>query len=411
MPDAEWPGASGEPSDNLAELLEAPDLSPLNLSLASTNPPARAAPKRHKRTQKKPAAPHIDPELPTALQQLRIADQLIAHAEAEPTPPSKPPQAFKPGFLTQHNETAAADKQPVSSQQPVRSSTAIAAAQDPSAGHAKPSLAARHAALRPWHTEQASESADPAQHDPTELDLLTSATLDEQAETYGEHASSTAAPAEVRAIAELLQASSADLGVDPLPSSSEPVEASYAALLATPLPDLHTAPEPLLEPDTSTSGPEPAGPGLSAAHPSTDTLSDQHTANKPSQEASDTEPADLPPPAQPGSGAPPEVRAAAEVLRALTAGADSSAARPTLEQEEAASAATFAALQPVCRGLMQARVEVRAAVELLARLQQLLGSCSPEGLQACLTYLLMPLMYLVDSAAAARSGNWVSPSC
>lgn len=73
--------------------------------------------------------------------------------------------------------------------------------------------------------------------------------------------------------------------------------------------------------------------------------------------------------------------------------------------DTAASKQAFATLRPVCIGLMQPTIEAVEAALLLDRLQQHLSELPPAGLQHCLSYALLPLMYMVDAAADARSGE------
>ena len=411
MPEGEWPESSGEAPENLSELLEALDLRPLDLSLDSSGtfvPAAAPRPASHKpRPQARPSTLEVDPELPIALQQLQITEQLIAQAEEEPSAPPKPPQAFKPGFLGGRRPQAA--KQPAKSQGTAgaQANSHAPATQQPRASPTGPVPAAQSDPAAPSQAEPASQAAELETADHA---MYTPMTAFEQAEAHAVGQVTAGTPPEVTTAAELLQASSADLS-NALPMTSPD---SAVALDAQPLPELQAAAELPPEPDKDAQALSEQAESEPAADPSTGALPDVQTLQQALQ-ASSAEPSattadetlgqpDTPPASHHRTGAPPEVETAGELLRAISADPDGQATTSTFQQEEAASVATFAALQPVCRGLMQAQLGASEAGQLLARLQQLLSSCPAEGLHACLSYTLMPLMYLVDSAAAARSG-------
>ena len=405
MPEGEWPESSGEAPENLSELLEALDLRPLDLSLDSSGtfvPAAAPRPASHKPwPQARPSTLQVDPELPIALQQLQITEQLIAQAEEEPSAAPEPPQAFKPRFLG--GKRPVVDKQSAKSQgsaEPQANSQAPATQQlCTSPAGPSPAVQAEPPASQAESAGQAAEfeTADHAMSMPM--------TAFEQAEADAAGQATAGTPLEVTTAAELLQASSAGLSSVLPMASLGPMEAPEAQ----PLPELQTAAELPPEPDEDGRALTEQAEIEPAADPSTDVLPDVQTLRQaPPAEPTTTddilEQPGIPPASQHRTGVPPDVETAGELLRAISADPDGQATTSTFEQEEAASAATFAALQPVCRGLTQAQLGPSEAGQLLARLQQLLSSCSAEGLHACLSYALMPLAYLVDSAAAARSG-------
>ena len=129
-------------------------------------------------------------------------------------------------------------------------------------------------------------------------------------------------------------------------------------------------------------------------------------------------PAKQQPSRQPSAAVPEPVPASSKAL-SFSAVTGASRLAPELAdtdsisplEEAAAGKEAFAALRPVCTKLMQPRIEAGEAALLLGRLQQVLAEQSPVGLRCCLTYTLLPLMYLVDSAAACRTGEPAACAC
>ena len=324
MPAAEWPSSVGDEAPSLADLLEAPDLQPLDLSLNTSDasvPDAQTGDTKWHST----SPSDLPSQLSTAFSGLHVTGASDASGQQAdvPAPISRPPQAFKPGFLR------AKQRQP----------------------HAPASARTS----TPTQTTSRSHSSTELPTQPLSLDELgTSPTLSQLL---------SQPPPSCSAAEDILQTADAAASSNIAPLAT--VKPGSAASMANSRP----AAEPLT---------------LTGAAPSAD-LSAAVTQQEQSSSAPDSEPA-------------------AESLQMLEPTSSTAASLAATERRKEASQAAFAALQPVCAALMRPRLETREAGDLLARLHQLLGSCSCMGLQACLAYVVLPLMYLVDSAAAARSG-------
>lgn len=65
--------------------------------------------------------------------------------------------------------------------------------------------------------------------------------------------------------------------------------------------------------------------------------------------------------------------------------------------------AAFLRLQPLCAALLPLRAAPRPLASALAVLQGSMAGIEPRGLQACMDYVMFPLMHVVDSIAALRA--------
>lgn len=72
---------------------------------------------------------------------------------------------------------------------------------------------------------------------------------------------------------------------------------------------------------------------------------------------------------------------------------------------EAEKRAAFAMVQPLCAAIMRCKDDAAQLSQHLHGLQQAVGQSPAAGLQACLDYILLPLVHLMDSIAATRTAT------
>lgn len=84
------------------------------------------------------------------------------------------------------------------------------------------------------------------------------------------------------------------------------------------------------------------------------------------------------------------------------------AAQPATPQQKSEA---FSALQPHCAAIMQLRDEPQALSRRLQALQAVVSEAERPGLQACVDYVLLPLVHLMDSIARFGKGMQPPLSC
>lgn len=84
----------------------------------------------------------------------------------------------------------------------------------------------------------------------------------------------------------------------------------------------------------------------------------------------------------------------------FTAGSEAS-----LKERQAA----FQILKPACSPLLQNRKDAKQLAPRLLALQQVLATLDQTGLQSCIDYVLLPLLYIADSTEQTRGRKRPTP--